>query len=1375
MAGASYKPQTTVDWTSQQAYNQFRSWKREVERIINGPMHNEVDSVKLNTVFIWAGALVEQIVEAKQAEDNRVIENVPQLLQCLDDCLTHATHFREAREDFYTATQRPGEGTTCFYSRIIELHRQAVFPDNTDFLIVDKLIHGCTNVECKRKLMLKDKTVPVKTCLDILRQHEAVDVTMKRFQDVQVSATYSHDPSKRSQHRGMKHKHNKQPSNFKTQHRSDTAQSNASYKQCRWCNGSKHSRNECPARDSECLFCKKKGHFARACLLKNSRTENMIEAEYSSEDDLSLATVKSNKKVREVLAEVTFLHEQKTLTGKVDTGAMVTCMPKALIQEIGITQKIQPSRVKLRGVTGTDMGTVGEIVIEATCNNQTHEARIMVTDLGTEFLLGLDFCQQFGLVKLADTCMLRGITAQIEAVHITEESEVCYDTLRHKWRRHLPLGKQTGNPTQDLKYIFPDMFDGSVGLFEGDVDLKLAPDVKPVQLPPRAVPVSVVPKLKQELDKMEQQGIIRPCPETTDWVHNLVIANKKNGDLRICLDPKNLNKGLIRNVHYTASWEDAQNTFRHGKYFSTLDAKSGYWTQKLSPESQLLTAFNTPFKKYCFVRMPFGLSVSAEIFQAQMDKALTGVPGTFPCADDVKIQGSTEERHDIHLLETVEKASKAGIKFNPDKCSIKKAKIEYFGRIVSPQGVETCPKKVEDIRHMSPPQNKQELQSFLGSVNFMANFIPNFAQKTFVMRGLLKKDVHYVWTNDMQHEFEATQNAIAKSMLLAHFDPKLPVIIETDASLKGLGAVLTQQGNPIRFLSKSLTPTEAEYSNIERELLAILFACEKLHIYIYGRPNVVIHTDHKPLEMIFSKPISLAPRRIQRMLLRLRTYDLQIKYVGHNKVLLADTLSRLIVPGLGPEIHGLDVTIAHILKVRPSRLTTLREETRCDPVLSQLNNYIQEGWPESLQDIPSSMSPYWCFRDQLAIVDGLIMKGDRIIMPSALQAETLTRLHDGHQGISATLQRARRAVYWPGMQNDISSIIKQCEECQIDENKRPRPPTRQISASRPMEVLGLDLMNFNGQSFLVSVDYFSGYILVDQLRSETTATVTAKINENLRKFGLAERIITDNGPCFRSGKFRSFCDQLEMEHSTSSPHYHQGNGRAERSIQTIRKIMRRSKTDEGITLALLAYHDTPVTADLPSPAELFLNRRVITRLAHIQPPSLLTDEQRLNLATRRGAHLKPTNKPDANYYPQQPVWFTEDGNPEWRPGFIDVADHHPGSYWIVGENGRRVRRNKHDIKSRVPVSVMKSIPTAPPFGPPSCVPLAGPGHRDPAATDQAEQTPGPADQVLQTPGTPGDAEPTQQPDGEDSDQARQVDRPRRNHVIPSKYKDFIMA
>jgi len=147
-----------------------------------------------------------------------------------------------------------------------------------------------------------------------------------------------------------------------------------------------------------------------------------------------------------------------------------------------------------------------------------------------------------------------------------------------------------------------------------------------------------MPQLKKELNKMEQEGIITACPETTNWVHNLVTAVKKNGTLCLCLNPRNLNKYLICNVHYTASWEHVQHRFRDGQDFSTLDAKSGYWTKQLDEQSQLLTVFNTPFKKYCFMHLPFGSSVSSEIFCKHMDRVLTSIPRTFPCADDVKVQ-----------------------------------------------------------------------------------------------------------------------------------------------------------------------------------------------------------------------------------------------------------------------------------------------------------------------------------------------------------------------------------------------------------------------------------------------------------------------------------------------------------------------------------------------------------------------------------------------------------------------------------------------------------------------------------------------------------------------------------------------------------------
>ena len=384
---------------------------------------------------------------------------------------------------------------------------------------------------------------------------------------------------------------------------------------------------------------------------------------------------------------------------------------------------------------------------------------------------------------------------------------------------------------------------------------------------------------------------------------------------------------------------------------------------------------------------------------------------------------------------------------------------------------------------MCPPTNKQELQSYLGSINFMSSFVENLTQKTHIMRGLLKKNVTYTWTSDMQEEFERAQQAIADATQLTHFDPKMPVVIETDASLKGLGAVLKQNGRPIRFLSKSLTPAESNYSNIERELLAVLFACEKLHNHIFGR-EVTVKTDHKPLESIFQKPVSLAPPRLQRMLLRLVMYDVKVKYVSASGVPMADTLSRLIPAGRDKPIPGLDVTIAQVVKIRQTRLATLQDETRNDPVLRQLSELIMRGWPESMQDVNEALQPYWCFRDELAVHDGLIVNGSRVVIPTSLRHENLQKLHDGHQGLSSTLQRARKTLYWPNIKNDID-MIKKCEKCQIHAKKNPKVPQRQISEIKPMEIVAAFIMDFKGKPVLVQIDYYSGYTMADQLCSQT--------------------------------------------------------------------------------------------------------------------------------------------------------------------------------------------------------------------------------------------------------------------------------------------------
>ena len=291
-------------------------------------------------------------------------------------------------------------------------------------------------------------------------------------------------------------------------------------------------------------------------------------------------------------------------------------------------------------------------------------------------------------MNYASSCILWHVT--LDDIHITGVPEANYTEIQKKWKKHLPLGKKTGNPLEDVKLIFPAMFNGQVGLFE-EASLKLSPEAKLVQLPPRAMPQSILPKLRKELDKMKTKWIFQTCPETTDWVHNLVTSQEE---------------------WYTSAMPRPQKSEQASHQECALHCVMGRCTAQLQEWAVLFNSRRQiwildetswqgepatyRFKKYCFVRLPFGLSVSSEIFCKHMDQALDGIPGTFPCADDVKMQGPIEERDDLHLLETVAKAQKAGLRFNPDKYSMKKHQIEYFGRVISSSKSSNLPLPLPD-------------------------------------------------------------------------------------------------------------------------------------------------------------------------------------------------------------------------------------------------------------------------------------------------------------------------------------------------------------------------------------------------------------------------------------------------------------------------------------------------------------------------------------------------------------------------------------------------------------------------------------------------------------------------------------------------------
>ena len=338
--------------------------------------------------------------------------------------------------------------------------------------------------------------------------------------------------------------------------------------------------------------------------------------------------------------------------------------------------------------------------------------------------------------------------------------------------------------------MYPDQFD-KIGSMPGTVRLSVNKNIHPHIDAPRKNPIALKDYLKQELDHMVKNKIIRKVTEPKDWVSSLTNLHRKDGNLRICLDTRHFNTALRRPHYATPTIEEITYYFTGAKIFSKLDAKAGYWSIHLHTESQLLTTFRSLYCRYCIQWLSFGLSVSQDIFQMKMDQILEQVDGAIGIADDVVVFAKSEE-HDKILHRLLRIAAENGLVFNLTKCKIKSKSISFFGMIYSEYGVSPDPEKLKDLQNMLCPTCKKELQEFLGLITFLSPFIPNLADKTHTLRGLLKKDAPFLWEEHHKECFEKLKTVISQDSTLTYFNTTEIPVLQTDASLKGLGAALIQ-------------------------------------------------------------------------------------------------------------------------------------------------------------------------------------------------------------------------------------------------------------------------------------------------------------------------------------------------------------------------------------------------------------------------------------------------------------------------------------------------------------------------------------------------------------------------------------------------------
>eukprot|EP00112_Aurelia_sp_Birch-Aquarium-sp1_P025750 Seg874.6 transcript_id=Seg874.6/GoldUCD/mRNA.D3Y31 product="putative protein K02A2.6" protein_id=Seg874.6/GoldUCD/D3Y31 len=417
---------------------------------------------------------------------------------------------------------------------------------------------------------------------------------------------------------------------------------------------------------------------------------------------------------------------------KIDTGAQVNILSKADFQQVKQKSKLHKSAVKLSAYNGSAIPVVGKSVLTLNHKGRCYPVLFIIVDIEATPILGLTTCSHLNLIN--------------RIMHVDK------------------------NMHEIMTQQFPDCFD-EIGKLLGVQHITIDPTVPPVVHPPRKLPIALKEKLHTELKRMVKMGIIKPVHEPTDWVNSLVVVEKPNGKLRICLDPKDLNKAIKRHHFHLPTTEEILASMSNAKFFTKLDASNAYWQIEVDEESSRLLTFNTPFGRFSFQRLPFGIHSASEICQAKISEILEGIEGALNSQDDIIIWGSDKAELAARTTKVLDSIRSSGLKLNKEKCKFEAQTTTFLGHKISAHGVEADPAKITAILSMPEPTSKKELQRFLGMITYLGKFIPNLSDLTAPLRSLLEKDAIYSFDKPQKDAINELKEVITSNQILKFLTP----------------------------------------------------------------------------------------------------------------------------------------------------------------------------------------------------------------------------------------------------------------------------------------------------------------------------------------------------------------------------------------------------------------------------------------------------------------------------------------------------------------------------------------------------------------------------------------------------------------------------
>ena len=945
---------------------------------------------------------------------------------------------------------------------------------------------------------------------------------------------------------------------------------------------------QCPARSSVCTKCNITGHYAKVC-----RSERSVREMQPMDQDEAVDETVYNINIFRISTasnkaddfKVQLLINNNLDTVLADTGAGVSVCGMTTARKWNLVDRMTKTNVRIKPYKSNAIPAVGVSTCGVSFGDRTVPVQWHIIDESCEPVLAGSKASHLGIIQFKHS---PEVFMPIQMIKLSEKKRM-----------------------QDVIAAFPENFNGVGQLENHVVKLHVDQGIKPVAEPPRRIPYHLKSRVDEVINEMLSYGVIEEHPkgEHAPWVSNVVIAPKDDGDIRITLDAKNVNKALMASNFPIPRQEDIKAKLSGAKVFSKLDLRSAFWQLEIAEEARYLTVFHSGGKLFRYKRLVMGLKPAQGELNAALQPLFAHLPQVHVIHDDIVIATETESEHITITEEVMKILSKSGLTLNSKKCVFGQKEIKFWGLIIGGDGIRPDPEKVEAaLDHLTTPNNKEELVSFLCMMQSNADFIPGFSKKATLLRELTRKESKFKWEKKHEACFRELVRSFRKDILLRYFDGNLPTFIFVDGHRTGLGAMLGQgrtieEARPVAVASRTTSTAEQHCPQLDLEAASLDFGLRRFREYVVGSPSLIkVITDHKPLVPIFNerrdgsirtKRIKLNHQDIPYIVEYRKGVLNQVDYMSRH----ARELSSLPIHQRKEcqELNNLLYTLHATPIVDHISLAEISRKTSADVVLSKLQKIVRTGKKFVPKQESDELRKFQHILPELTLTgNGILLKGDRMVLPESLQEQAIQLAHRGaHPGQSGIERRLRYHFFFHGMYDKVRRFVLRCRDCSLFVDKKTKEPIRHhVVPQKCWETVAVDLFGPmpSSKHVVVVQDIGSRYPAAKLVTSTKADKVLPALDEIYGDYGYPEVQISDNGPPFNSQKMKQYTDSHSIKTRFASPYFPSENP-AETFMKTVGKAMEianHSKESEAEALrnALGTYRQTPHPATGIPPANM---------------------------------------------------------------------------------------------------------------------------------------------------------------------------------------------